>query len=96
MPTGDSGLSAAAPELARRDEPTLVLENIQGNVVAGFKKPFQTLLYYSINDDDTAQFKGAIGALAVHVATARAVLDHNREVNGSRTFRVQRLRRRHG
>lgn len=71
-------------EIARRDEPTLDMKNIQGNVVAGFKKPFQTLLYYRINDDGAARFKGAIRALADHVATARDVHDHNREVNRAR------------
>ena len=39
-------------ELARREEPTLEMTNIQGNVVAGFKKPFQTLLFFRIGDED--------------------------------------------
>lgn len=66
-------------EIARRDEPTLNMENIQGNVVAGFRKDFQTLLFFRIDDEGVAQFKVALAALAGSVATADQVLEHNRE-----------------
>jgi hypothetical protein len=45
-------------EFARRGEPILEMENIQGNVVAGFRKDFQTLLFFRI-DDAKARF-GAV------------------------------------
>ena len=59
-----------------RPEPVLAMANIQGNVVAGFNKDFQTLLYFHI--DDARLFKPAIAELGHRVATAEEVLAFNR------------------
>jgi Dyp-type peroxidase family len=73
-------------ELARRDEPTLEMTNIQGNVVAGFNKDFQTLLFFRIDDAD--RFKPAIAKLGRSVATAEKVLDFNRRYREDNTLKA--------
>ena len=68
-------------ELARRAEPTLNMKNIQGNVVAGFKKPFQTLLFFRIA---TRTWLGSSWPSPSSPAAWRPpikVLEHNREVD---------------
>ena len=67
---------AAPPVPDERPEPVLAMENIQGNVIAGFNKDFQTLLYFHIDDADL--FKPAIRELGHWVATAEEVLTFNR------------------
>jgi Dyp-type peroxidase family len=57
-------------------EPVLAMANIQGNVVAGFNKSFQTLVYCHI--DDSRAFKPAVAELGRWVATADEVLAFNR------------------
>jgi Dyp-type peroxidase family len=57
-------------------EPVLALANIQGNVIAGFNKDYQTLVYYRI--DDARAFRAAVGELGRWVATADEVLAFNR------------------
>jgi Dyp-type peroxidase family len=57
------------------DEPVLDMTAIQGNIV-GFNKPFQTLLYFHI--DDAALFKTAVADLGDLVSTADQVLSFNR------------------
>ena len=69
-----NGTSAARPDA--HDEPLLHLKNIQGNVVAGFNKDFQTLLFLRI--DDVASFKAWLGDFARLIATAEEVLAFNR------------------
>jgi Dyp-type peroxidase family len=70
-------LSRAGPPVPdERPEPVLAMANIQGNVVAGFNKDFQTLLYFRI--DDARRFKPAIAKLSHLVATAEEVLAFNR------------------
>ena len=49
---------AGPPVPDERPEPVLAMANIQGNVVAGFNKDFQTLLYFHI--DDALPFKKAV------------------------------------
>ncbi|UVK41273.1 Dyp-type peroxidase [Mesorhizobium sp. AR10] len=66
----------APPAPDERPEPVLAMANIQGNIVAGFNKDFQTLLYYHI--DDASRFKPAIAKLSHLVATAEEVLTFNR------------------
>jgi Dyp-type peroxidase family len=66
------------------EEPVLDLANIQGNVVAGFKKPYQTLLYVHI--DEAGKFKPAVAELGTRVATSEAV----------RTFNLLYKQLRHG
>jgi len=58
------------------DEPVLALGNIQGNVIAGFNKDWQTLVYLRI--DDARAFKPAVAELGRLVATADEVLAFNR------------------
>ena len=58
------------------DEPVLALANIQGNVIAGFNKDYQTLVYFRI--DDARAFKPAVAELGHRVATADEVLAFNR------------------
>jgi Dyp-type peroxidase family len=67
---------AAPPVPDERPEPVLAMANIQGNIVAGFNKDFQTLLYFHI--DNASQFKPAIAELGQWVATAEEVLAFNR------------------
>jgi Dyp-type peroxidase family len=57
-------------------EPVLAMANIQGNVVAGFNKNHQTLLYFRI--DDPRAFKPVVAELGHWVATADEVLAFNR------------------
>ncbi len=65
-------------ELARWDEPTLSIKNIQGNIVPGFNKPFQALLFFKIIDP--ARLRLAIAELASRVTTAEQVLKFKREL----------------
>src|SRR5919199_5777990 len=69
-----NGTSAARPDA--HDEPLLDVRNIQGNVVAGFNKDFQTLLFLRI--DDVPSFKAWLADFAPLVATAEEVLAFNR------------------
>lgn len=67
-------------------EPVLALDQIQGNVVPGFHKNHQTLLYLAI--DDPARFRGWLARIAPEVATAAEVLAFNR------LYKALRFRRR--
>ena len=67
---------AGPPVPDERPEPVLAMANIQGNVVAGFNKDFQTLLYFHI--DDALPFKKVVRELGHRVATAEEVLTFNR------------------
>jgi Dyp-type peroxidase family len=69
-----NGTSPARPDA--HDEPLLDVKNIQGNIVAGFNKDFQTLLFLRI--DDVRSFKAWLADFAPLVATAEEVLAFNR------------------
>src|SRR5947209_4820978 len=69
-----NGTSPARPDA--HDEPLLHLKNIQGNVVAGFNKDFQTLLFLRI--DDVPSFKAWLADFAPLIATGEEVLAFNR------------------
>jgi Dyp-type peroxidase family len=69
-----NGTSPARPDA--HAEPMLHLKNIQGNIVAGFNKDFQTLLFLRI--DDVPSFKAWLADFAPLVATAEEVLAFNR------------------
>src|SRR5919198_4098097 len=69
-----NGTSAARPDA--HTEPLLDVKNIQGNVVAGFNKDFQTLLFLRI--EDVPAFKAWLAEFAPLVATAEEVLAFNR------------------
>jgi Dyp-type peroxidase family len=71
---GSNGTSLTRPDA--HDEPLLDVKNIQGNIVAGFKKDFQTLLFLRI--DDVPSFKDWLAEFARLVATAEEVLVFNR------------------
>ncbi len=77
--------SAAYPEV--EDEPVLRIGEIQGNIVAGFNKDFQTLIFLHI--DDAAAFKPWLARFADVVATADEVIAFNR------LFKSTRYRRRY-
>jgi Dyp-type peroxidase family len=64
------------------EEPVLRMEDIQGNIVAGFNKPFQRLLYFHIVD--AAAFRLALAELVPLVARADHVLDSNRTIREER------------
>ena len=69
-----NGTSPARPDA--HDEPLLHVKNIQGNVVAGFNKDFQTLLFLRI--EDVPSFKAWLADFVPLVATADEVLAFNR------------------
>src|SRR3954453_10661476 len=64
-------VDASSSENLRSDYYELELDNTQGNVIAGFKQDFQTLVYIHI--DDPRQFKQAVDVLRRQVTTARTV-----------------------
>jgi len=67
--------STSSEELPVHDEPVLDLANIQGNMIAGFRKGYQTLLYVHI--DDVGKFKSVVVELARRLATAETVRTFN-------------------
>jgi Dyp-type peroxidase family len=67
-------------------EPLLETEEIQGNILAGFNKDYQTLLYLNIHDVEVA--KAWLRVFATCVATLEEVLAFNR------LFRAMKKRRR--
>jgi Dyp-type peroxidase family len=69
-----NGTSPARPDA--HHEPLLHLKEIQGNVVAGFNKDFQTLLFLRI--DDVPSFKAWLADFSKLIATAEEVLAFNR------------------
>src|ERR687884_1965087 len=74
-----AALAPEGPSPARPDaseEPVLHMDEIQGNVVAGFNKDYQTLLFLRI--EDVPSFKACLAELANVVATAEEVLAFNR------------------
>jgi Dyp-type peroxidase family len=73
-PLAPSGPSPTRPDA--HEEPVLHMEEIQGNVVAGFGKDFQTLLFLRI--EDVESFKTWLAELASLVATAEEVFAFNR------------------
>jgi len=73
-PFHSNGTGPARPDA--HHEPLLHLKNIQGNIVAGFNKDFQTLLFLRI--EDVASFKAWLADFVPLVATADEVLAFNR------------------
>jgi Dyp-type peroxidase family len=60
-------------QTAPASEPLLNVDNIQGNILVGFNKDFQTLLFFTI--EDVAAFRPSLDALSHEVATLREVRD---------------------
>jgi Dyp-type peroxidase family len=73
-PLAPSGTSPARPDAGK--EPQLTVGNIQGNIIAGFNKDFQTLLFLRI--DDATLFKAWLADFVNLVATAEEVIAFNR------------------
>jgi len=81
-------LALTQPDPARPpalDEPVLAMDNIQGNIVAGFNKDFQTLLFLKIVS--VPDFKRWLRSLIPFIATASEVLAFNRLFKAIRTRR---------
>jgi len=70
---------------AAPDEPVLNVRNIQGNILAGFNKDYQTLIFLQITDVE--QFRQWLKDLTPFVATTAEVLAFNRLFKEIRTRR---------
>lgn len=57
-------------------EPVLAVANIQGNIIGGFNKDYQTMLFLRITDAE--RFRGWLRYFVPFVATAAEVLQFNR------------------
>lgn len=70
-------------------EPALQVDQIQGNILAGFNKDNQTLIFVDIKDTvkDIHKFKTWLGAIVPFVASTEEVLQFNR------LFKMVRARR---
>lgn len=82
LPVREAPLPAAgdpAPAQAGPPEPVLALDDIQGNIIGGFNKDFQTLLFLQIGGDDraVADCRRWLAGLAPFIATAAEVLAFN-------------------
>lgn len=67
---------ANASHPAVPQEPVLAIKNIQGNIIGGFNKDHQTLLFLKIID--VCNFKNWLSSLIPFIATAEEVLAFNR------------------
>jgi hypothetical protein len=74
-----------APGRKRSDEPELETDQIQGNILAGFSKDNQTLLFLRITNSDL--FRSWLKALVPFIATTDEVLQFNRLFKMIRTRR---------
>ena len=60
------------------NEPVLDVDNIQGNILAGFNKDHQAQLYLRIQDGQVEHFRAWLGRLIPFIATTAEVLTFNR------------------
>jgi Dyp-type peroxidase family len=67
---------ANASHPAVPNEPVLAVKNIQGNIIGGFNKDFQTLIFLKIVN--ISHFKEWLSSLIPFIATAEEVLAFNR------------------
>jgi hypothetical protein len=58
------------------DEPQLRVDQVQGNILAGFNKDNQTLIFLNITD--AKKFKKWLGAVTPFISTTDEVLKFNR------------------
>jgi Dyp-type peroxidase family len=84
-PFPSSFQTAEAPKKGD-DEPILQVDEIQGNILAGFSKDNQTLIFLRI--EDAGEFKKWLPAIVPFIATTDEVLQFNR------LFKMIRARRR--
>lgn len=75
-PASSLECQADASHPAVPNEPVLAVKNIQGNIIGGFNKDFQTLLFLKIVD--VCNFKNWLSSLVPFIATAEEVLAFNR------------------
>src|SRR5258708_37998166 len=74
-------LHRTADDLTRPDasaEPVLAVNNIQGNILAGFNKDHQTHLYLRIQEREAEPFRGWPRALTPFIANTAGSLAFNR------------------
>ncbi len=71
------------------DEPVLAVDQIQGNILAGFTKDFQTMLFLHI--DDPHDFKLWLAGQVDFIATTDEVLAFNRLFKEMRTRRKNEI-----
>src|SRR5258708_30639335 len=65
------------------EEPDLDIENIQGNILPGFNKDFQMLLFLKINDVE--KFKHWLHDMVLSITTMAQVLDFRSQLKRSAT-----------
>jgi len=80
-----SPLSAVAADPPEEKEPLLRLDNIQGNILGGFNKDFQTLLFLTI--EDALAFKTWLASQIPFIATADEVIAFNNLFKAARKRR---------
>ena len=74
---------------AAEDEPVLNVDNIQGNILAGFNKDFQTLVFLHI--DNVANFKPWLRHFAPRIATLGKVITRMGQTSPLPTTRLHYL-----
>jgi Dyp-type peroxidase family len=77
--------AAAEGEGPEIEEDRLRVENIQGNILGGFNKDFQTLLFYRI--EKPKEFKKWLNAFVPFIATSAEVIAFNRLYKSVRSRR---------
>jgi Dyp-type peroxidase family len=80
-----SSFQLAAPAEKKEDEPVIEVDEIQGNILAGFNKDNQTLIFLEIKN--AAEFKKWLQEVVPFIATTDEVLQFNR------LFKMIRARR---
>src|SRR5450755_4689771 len=80
-----SSFQLAAPAAKKEDEPIINVDEIQGNILAGFNKDNQTLIFLEIKN--AAEFKKWLQEVVPFIATTDEVLQFNR------LFKMIRARR---
>jgi Dyp-type peroxidase family len=86
VPPGDARRTSGSRGVDPADEPRLAVDDIQGNVLAGFNKDQQTLLFLRMPRGDDGEpsaetveeFRAWLGRLVPFVATTAEVLAFNR------------------
>lgn len=73
VPSSGSSLSATPVAM---DEPVLAVAKIQGNIIGGFNKDYQTMLFLKVAEVE--QFRNWLGRFVPFIATAAEVLQFNK------------------
>jgi Dyp-type peroxidase family len=92
LPRPNKGIDLSHPDVLDPEqnpfpEPKLAVDQIQGNILPGFLKDFETLLFLRIDDDDVSACKAWLKEIIPLIATADEVLLFNR------LFKAIRFRR---